>query len=480
MADRSTLVTVRRAVRLPLIVALVVLGALLVVHASGMSQGWVAGGLLCGTATVVLVARRVSRTAAEDLRAAAHTTQDAHRAHAVKAVAAVGKSVAWSADELCGGARPPLPDRPSPRPSGAAADMEEALAALRYQAVASLIRVQDESQSVVLLEILRRLAQREHALVGRALEGLTLLEKATDDPVLLEAIYRIDHLVTRMRRQVESTAVLGGQSLRSVRRPVSVTTVLRGAVSEVVQYPRVAVAAGSVGAELGLPGHVGPDLSHLLAELIENACEHSDPVTRVVVRAQRVPAGLAVEVEDRAIPMGPEIRERMNHLLAKPDEADVSEQVRAGQVGLLVAAKIAQRHGLLVRLQENMTGGTTATVVVPTRLLVPVQPAGTHAAPRSEPPRSPAPSPSHEARAAASGPPAALPTRTAVSPREAPGGEPKLPKRQRQPGVFKPPADGEQAPATAPTPGLAGAFLGASRAAGTGAPPNDGPGPHHP
>ncbi len=133
------------------------------------------------------------------------------------------------------------------------------------RAVASLIRVHDESQSVVLLEVLRRLAMREHALVGKALEALSQLEMLTDDPELLAKIFEIDHLVTRMRRQVESTAVLGGQSLRSVRRPVPVKSVLRGAVSEVVQYPRVAVAAGSVGAEVGLPGHVGPDLTHLLA-----------------------------------------------------------------------------------------------------------------------------------------------------------------------------------------------------------------------
>lgn len=110
---------------------------------------------------------------------------------------------------------------------------------------------------VALLEVLRRLAMREHALAGKALEALSQLEMLTDDPELLSKFFEIDHLVTRMRRQVESTAVLSGQSLRSVRRPVPVTTALRDAISEVVQYPRVAVAAGPVGAELGLPGHVG-------------------------------------------------------------------------------------------------------------------------------------------------------------------------------------------------------------------------------
>lgn len=139
-------------------------------------------------------------------------------------------------------------------PTSATAEIDNALSALQVQAVASLIRVHDESQSVVLLEVLRRLATREHALVGKALEALTQLEMLTDDPELLAKIFEIDHLVTRMRRQVESTAVLGGQSLRSVRQPVPVTTALRGAISEVVQYPRVVVAAGSVGASWGFPG----------------------------------------------------------------------------------------------------------------------------------------------------------------------------------------------------------------------------------
>lgn len=248
------------------------------------------------------------------------------------------------------------------------------LGGLQAHVVASLIRVHDESQSVVLLEVLRGLAMREHGLVGKALAALTELEMLTDDPELLSKVFEIDHLVTRVRRQVESTAVLGGRSLRSVRRPVPVATALRGAVSEVVQYPRVVVAAGSVGAELGLPGHVGPDLTHLVAELIENACECSDPANRVWVRAQRVPNGLAIEVEDRAIPMRPQTRAQMNHLLQAPDEVDVSGQVRAGQLGLLVAAKIAQTHGLSVLLQENVTGGTTALVVVPDRLLVAITP----------------------------------------------------------------------------------------------------------
>ncbi|MFJ5045584.1 ATP-binding protein [Streptomyces anulatus] len=461
--DASTLHHVRRAVILPVLLLAALLAVVFAVWSMGaMPPGWLLVGLLGGVAGVALVTARGVHTAAGAAETAAEGQRAAVLTTVTEAVAAIEKSVVWSAEELCRGARPPLPDAAPPQAASPNAEVDTVLSALQVHAVASLIRVHDESQSVVLLEVLRRLAMREHALVSKALEALSQLEMLTDDPELLSKIFEIDHLVTRMRRQVESTAVLGGQSLRSVRRPVAVTTALRGAVSEVVQYARVVVAAGSVGAQLGLPGHVGPDLTHLLAELIENACECSDPATKVWVRAQRVPNGLAVEVEDRAVPMRAEARAQMNRLLRAPDEVDVTGQVRAGQLGLLVAAKIAQSHGLSVVLQENVTGGTTALVVIPARLLValaPIDGAGgsnqeihTAARPPLQPPSAMA-SPSTDR---AGLPIVAEAPLAGEAEHSAPA--PALPRRMRQPGALRPQRERQQAPATAARPGLAGAF----------------------
>lgn len=472
--DSLTMRSVRRAVARPLLLLAALLGAVFATWSlSTVSPGLLVVGLAVGLVVVAWVADRGARTAAGAAQTTAEERQAAVLTAITGAAAAVEKSVAWSADELCRGARPPLPDIPTPQLASPNAEVDTVLGALQVQAVAALIRVNDESQSVVLLEVLRRLAMREHALVSKALEALSQLEMLTDDPDLLSKIFEIDHLVTRMRRQVESTAVLGGQSLRSVRRPVPVTTTLRGAISEVLQYPRVVVAAGSVGAELGLPGHVGPDLTHLLAELIENSCECSDPATKVTVRAQRVPNGLAVEVEDRAIPMHPQTRAQMNRLLKAPDEVDVSGQLRSGQVGLLVAAKIAQSHGLSVVLQENVTGGTTALVVIPARLLVaiaPVDDAGTRhreirpAAPAVPQPAATAgPSAGQIGHSIAAGAPSAGEA-DSLAP------APALPRRIRQPGSFRPPHERDQAPATAASPGLAGAFrngIDAGKSAGS-------------
>ncbi|MCM8555434.1 sensor histidine kinase KdpD [Streptomyces sp. STCH 565 A] len=471
--EAITLRRAYRAVALPLVlVAALLVAALSLRMVSAVGPGWVVAGLVCGLVGVAMVAARGARAVARAQQLAAQGSQSAALKTVEGAAAAVEKSVLWSADELCRGKRPALPDLQAPPTSGPSTEIDNLLSVLQTQAIAALIRVHDQSQSVVLLEVLRRLAMREHALVGKALLALSELEMLTDDPDLLAKIYGIDHLVTRMRRQVESTAVLGGQSLRSVRRPVSVTTALRGAVSEVVQYPRVTVAAGSVGAELGLPGHVGPDLTHLLAELIENACECSDPTTKVMVRAQRVSRGLAIEVEDRAMPMHPQMRAQMNHLLQAPDEVDVSGQVRSGQLGLLVAAKIAQSHGMSVLLQENVTGGTTALVVIPAQLLVataPVDDADAQApeeVPSSEQQvaaTAATPGDGQVQRSSTAGTPAGVAVANSAN-------APALPTRARRKGSFRPPHEREQAPVSAATPRLAAAFRNGLQAGGTAAP----------
>lgn len=470
--DANMLRRARRVVVLPLMLLAAVLGAAVVLRSvSVVAPGWLLAGLICGLAGVVAVSARGARTVADAVQSAVEDSQAAVLNAVAGAAAAVEKSVQWSADELCRGKRPPLPGPQTQQSPAATTESDNALSVLQAQAIASLIRVHDESQSVVLLEVLRRLAMREHALVSKALDALSRVEMLTDDPELLANIFEIDHLVTRMRRQVESTAVLGGQSLRNVRRPVPVTTVLRGAVSEVVQYPRVAVAAGSVGVELGLPGHVGPDLTHLLAELIENACECSDPATKVVVRAQRVANGLAIEVEDRAIPMHPQTRAQMNHLLMSPDEVDVSGQVRAGQLGLLVAAKIAQSHGLSVLLQENVTGGTTALVVIPARLLVAIPSVEDAGAPPTKDARISGRQPQQTAAtpAAPGAAGAAHPGATGGPTPEAgqSADVPALPTRTRRTEPFRPPHEREQAPVSAATPGLAAAFRNGFQASET-------------
>jgi signal transduction histidine kinase len=459
--DRDVLEQVRTAVAAPLAIVLAVLGGIVIVSQTSLVS---TGPLLAVLASGLLVATVVGAARA---RAAARAVEHAHRAQlerVTEAASAVEKTLVWTAEELCRGGKPALPKSLPLVEEASSADHAVALLSeVQVQAVAALIRVRDESQPAVLLSMLHQFSKREHALVDRALERLDELQDLTEDPEQLNALFKLDHLVTRMRRWVESKAVVAGDSLRSAREPVSVMQVLRGAVQEILHYSRVSVAAGTVGAELGLPRHVGPDLTHLLAELVENATQFSDPATKVQVRAQRVARGLAIEVEDRVvIPMRPHDRERWNRLLADPGKVDVSAQVSAGRLGLLTAAMIARRHGISVELKENPTGGTTALTVVPDRLLVPMAApleSTAHPTPPSgTPPQAPIPAHSTVAQpAAARSVPAPGTARQAAAP--------PLPRRVTGEPSELPDTSRPQPATTAPRYDLAGAFQGGIRAA---------------
>ncbi|NNN38044.1 hypothetical protein HLK59_48635, partial [Streptomyces sp. S3(2020)] len=423
--------------------------------------GNILGALACGLGVSGLIALGRARAAAR----AVQRHFDGQLAGVQGVIAGVEKTMQAAMDALLRGEGIPSPFvfLPAAGDDPSTTEVKRLLGELEERVVCALAEVYASRQSAVLLEVLRRLAQREHALVEKALAALSDLEGATDDAELLHRIYQLDHLVTRIRRQVESTGVLGGQSLRATKRPVSVSVVLRGAVSEVVAYPRVDVVAGQAGASIGLAPQVGPDLSHLLAELIENGCRFSAPETRVMVRAQPVAVGLAIEVEDRALRMQQSMRAQLNQLLAAPDTIDVSEQVRRGHFGLLTAAKIAQRHSLTVTLSENVLGGTTALVVVPRRILVPIQPDDVE--------ELVAPSRSAPVLQGVSGP-ARVPAPRLADSAPAPGsavGPNGLPQRKKGAGL-PPPGASAPIPTGAATAGLAGAFRSAYRAATPHAP----------
>ncbi|MEV6688813.1 ATP-binding protein [Streptomyces sp. NPDC051130] len=116
-------------------------------------------------------------------------------------------------------------------------------------------------------------------------------------------------------------------------------------------------------------GHAVADVVHLLAELIENATVFSAPDTDVVVRAERVTSGIAVEVEDRGLGMPAEEQHRMNALLGDPDQVNVRHLLADGRIGLFVVSALARRHGIAVELKSNIYGGVRAVLVLPHELL---------------------------------------------------------------------------------------------------------------
>ncbi|UNZ16516.1 ATP-binding protein [Streptomyces sp. 891-h] len=254
-------------------------------------------------------------------------------------------------------------------------------------------------------EVVVSLARRLQSLVHREIELIDELENEVEDPDLLKGVFHVDHLATRTRRHVENLAVLGGATAqRRWSRPVPLSEVLRSAVAEVEQYTRVQLVPPVEGA---VRGHAVADVIHLLAELAENATMFSAPETRVLLRTQRVTAGLAVEVEDRGRGMDLGVQNRLNAMLAEPGRTNVPELLRNGRIGLYVVAALARRHGVVVQLRNNIYGGVQAVAVLPQSLLggprqdaapdadsaaPPAEPAS---APDAEPADSTEPAPDH-------------------------------------------------------------------------------------
>ncbi|WP_329378920.1 sensor histidine kinase [Streptomyces sp. NBC_01716] len=237
-------------------------------------------------------------------------------------------------------------------------------------AVAAVVQASRLSSSVgneQKVEVFVNLARRLQSLVHREIEVLDDLENKVEDPDLLKGLFQVDHLATRIRRHAENLAVLGGAvSRRQWSRPVTLTEVLRSAVAEVEQYPRVKLVPPVNGT---LRGHAVADVVHLLAELVENATVFSPPQTEVLLRAQPVTAGLAIEVEDRGLGMPADEQKRMNTLLADPDQVNVAHLLQDGRIGLFVVSALARRHGIAVRLHANIYGGVQAVLVLPQGLL---------------------------------------------------------------------------------------------------------------
>ncbi|MFD0557636.1 histidine kinase/DNA gyrase B/HSP90-like ATPase [Stackebrandtia endophytica] len=238
------------------------------------------------------------------------------------------------------------------------------------------------------------LARRLQSLVHREIKLLDELEAQVEDPDLLKGLFSVDHLATRIRRHAENLAVLGGAvSRRQWSRPVNIYEVLRSAVAEVEHYSRVKLVRPIEGT---LQGHAVADVIHLVAELVENATMFSAPNTQVLLRAQRVTSGLAVEVEDRGLGMPREEQNRINSMLSTPDEVNIDELLQDGRIGLFVVAALARRHGIALQLQTNIYGGTQAVIVLPHAILgdaSPTKVAVEAAAPRPAVTAAPAPAP---------------------------------------------------------------------------------------
>ncbi|MFF5476208.1 ATP-binding protein [Streptomyces sp. NPDC012935] len=359
----------RLAVLPPVAVTLSAFAAVLfVVRSTGVRPSLTLWGVLAGAVSVTLAGILIAAVAANRTARSVSDRIGALRRRSARGEADLRALV----ETLRRGEAPPKRRQRSGPPDGA--DDFELLAAdlARAQdgavtAVVQASQLSSQAGSEQKLEVFVNLARRLQSLVHREISILDELENEMEDPDLLKGLFHVDHLATRIRRHAENLAVLGGAvSRRQWSNPVSMTEVLRSAIAEVEQYSRVKLVPPVDGT---LRGHAVADVIHLLAELVENATVFSAPHTQVLLRANLVTSGLAVEVEDRGLGMPVGEQHRMNALLADPDQVNVASLLADGRIGLFVVSQLAKRHGIHVRLQTNIYGGVQAVIVVPQGLL---------------------------------------------------------------------------------------------------------------
>ncbi len=215
-------------------------------------------------------------------------------------------------------------------------------------------------------DIFVNLSRRSQGLVQRQLKLIDELEGNEQDPEVLDNLFQLDHLATRMRRNSENLLVLAGtESSKRTARPVSVVDVLRAAVSEVEQYQRVVLQPPP---ELLVVGRAATDLVHLTAELLDNATHFSPPDSQVLTSARPADdSSLVIEIDDRGVGMGEFELAEANERLATSPTADPSVSRR---MGLFVVGRLAGRHGVVVSLSPGEDGiGVTASITVPSGLV---------------------------------------------------------------------------------------------------------------
>ncbi|MER7516190.1 nitrate- and nitrite sensing domain-containing protein [Streptomyces sp. NPDC126499] len=263
---------------------------------------------------------------------------------------------------------------------GERADLAEARDALAAELATQRAELQGQTARLTAeLERLRgtvrhtfvNLSLRSLGLVERQLGVIEKLEEREQDPDRLATLFKLDHMATVMRRHSENLLVLAGHEHHHGHPgPVPLVDVLRAAVSEIERYERVSIQSLPPHAQVA--GFAADDLSHLVAELLENATSFSPPDSHVQLSGWLLESGeVMLSVQDGGIGIAPARLAELNARLADPENTDTEGE----GLGIRVTALLAARHGVRVELREQKQGGVAAVVVLPPALLPAAPPA---------------------------------------------------------------------------------------------------------
>jgi len=219
-------------------------------------------------------------------------------------------------------------------------------------------------------DMFETMSRRNRSLVDQQLSLIDRLERNEEDPERLDSLFRLDHLAARMRRNGANLLVLAGaQASRSEQRTaVPLSSIIHAAASEVEDYRRVET---SMVPDCTIGGAASGDIVHLLAELVDNALRYSPPASPVRVSAGfRSDGAVLLQIVDVGLGMTDGDRRIANMRLRAGGEVTPDS---ARHMGLFVVGRLADRHGIRVRLRsssiEEARSGTTAEVYLPATVL---------------------------------------------------------------------------------------------------------------
>ncbi|MFE9258070.1 sensor histidine kinase [Streptomyces sp. NPDC006879] len=253
------------------------------------------------------------------------------------------------------------------------------------------------------------IARRVQAIVHQQAQEMREMEdRHGRNPEVFGDLLRLDHGTALIGRLADSISVLGGaRPGRQWSRAVPLYSVLRGAMSRIIDYQRVELHSVS---EVAVVGPAVEPLIHALAELLDNATRYSPPHTRVHLTAVEVQSGIAVEIEDGGVNMSEEARRRAEQMLRQAQSGiDLNDLGETPRLGLAVVGRLAQAYGFQIALRSSAYGGVRAVLIVPQDLITTTSAAtglahgiGTSSGPRAaspggrqqpERPLAPAPAP---------------------------------------------------------------------------------------
>jgi signal transduction histidine kinase len=211
------------------------------------------------------------------------------------------------------------------------------------------------------------IGRRTQNLAGRQTSLIDDLARQETDPRLLDRLYRLDNVATRLRRSADSLLVVSGTvDQLAAGGPADLVDVVNAALADIEGHQAVELLDIC---DVTITAGLVADLRLLLAELLENATTFSPPSTPVRVRAT-LAERCRVAIVDNGLGMSTIRLAEENQRLVERERLDVAPTT---MLGMFVVGRLARRHGLTVRLSPSPERGVTATVDIPVGLFAPSQ-----------------------------------------------------------------------------------------------------------